>query len=151
MDEYIEIALLSALLVGVVSMISHPRFSPITSGALGILLLFSLLQPLFALIDGNGSFPIFKPLLPDGVTDVLEYSEGVYFEAMSDCIEESFGLSETDLKIKAEGFDIEKLKYKSISVTLVGGGYFTDRERVENFIIENFLGEGGRASVVYGT
>lgn len=149
MDEYMLVVTLASFVIGVISLLVHPRLSPISSGALGILLLFSFLSPIEALVGEIIDMPTITPSVPPVSENYESFAEEAYRDAMTDYILEVTGLKDEDVIIEPSEFSFTDMRYARISVTLVRGGVFFDKSRLYNLIYENFVLPSGSLTIDY--
>ena len=140
---------LASFVIGVISMLVHPRLSPISSGALGILLLFSFLSPIDALVGEIVNMPKIMPDVPPISSGYESVAEEAYREAMIDYIIEVTGLEDGNIVVEPTDFSFTDMRYSSISVTLTRGGVFFDKTRLYNLIYDNFTLPSGSLTIEY--
>ena len=142
-EGYFEGILILSSLFAMASGLVHPRLKNATAFGMGVLLFCSIMLPLVDIIsDING----------DSLFNELELD--IDYNATDDMIEEAFerGISEyvadkyaVDVKlvsVKADGFDMEKMRADRIYVTLSGKAALLDFKKIEDEICQEFTSGG---------
>ena len=136
-----------ATAVGVGSIICHGVMREAVKGALGIILVATLLTPFLGALKGffeleipeigNGSYGEF-----DEIT-ALAFSEGV-----RDAIVDEFSVS-GDVRVIVRDFDPAQLRAESITVIIPTSAALVDFRAVREYTERNFSRDGG-CEVLYG-
>ena len=139
--------ILLSVAVGLCGAVCHGVMREAVRGALGIILVATLLVPFLGVVDGlsdleipdvgNGEYGEF------GEITALAFSEGVR-EAIGD----EFSIN-GDVRVVVRGFDPSSLRAESITVVIPTSAALVDFRAVREYAEKHFTGDGG-CEVVYG-
>ena len=146
-DSIYGAAVVLPLVFGVITTLSHPRFSSAISAASGVMLVAAVAVPLLSLFSEIVRLPSFSPLLPT-LSGVSDYTEEKYLDALVDYIADEMGVPREDVSVACEGFELSTLRFRSITVTLSGSAVFSDTTRLREVLSSNFVADGGTARVL---
>lgn len=144
MKEYlIAVVLITAL----VALCSHFLSGTDAAGygrlSLGIVLLWAVLSPLVSLLSALPALPSLPELsVPETDTPLYEqYAEEGFCEGLALAVEERFGISAEQISVRAEGFDVMKMRAQRIYILLRGKAVFADSAAIAAFVEDEGLGE----------
>ena len=147
LNEYAITVLKLSLFVGVALNLAHPKQEKVIRLSLGIILLSAVTLPFVDIIADNGLN--LDLILPDEGIDV-EVSDDAIEEAFEDGIREyicsSYGLSSSDVKVMADGFDLSSMTASRLYVTLSGKGAYVDYRALADHLAEEFT-RGGECRI----
>ena len=146
-DDIFGAVVLLSLVLGVLGMLSHPRFRPMISTVTTVMLVASVLVPILSLISELVSLPNFSPILPSSPS-VSEYTEEEYLAALTDYIADELDVTADAVSVIGEGFDLSTLRFRSVTVTLSGGAVFADTTALRELLLASFVADGGSARVL---
>jgi len=146
LGEYLFLLILVSASSAVISYLSYP--SELLSSAkrgLSLILLFAIVSPLPALLDGVRSFS-FSDL--DFGSDIEHY-EGEYERTLeeafcfgiSGAVSEEFSLDKDNIEVSASGFDVQNMKAKKVYVRLSGYAAMADSRRIEDYLNSLDIGD----------
>ena len=148
LDGYFSITLATSILVSVAVSLAHPRLRGISSFAAGVLLISVILLPLVDIIKG---FDIDKALGDikftielDGASD--DAIELAFEKGIAQYVAEEYGVSEDDVQVFVDGFDMSELVARRIYVTLSGRAALLDFRSIERLLADEFT-RGGECEV----
>lgn len=147
--EYLFLALVLSLLIGVVSALSLPEHASETRAALGAVALFALASPIVSLLGSGISPPslgeIILPEYSDGYTQVLSEA---YEDGLCCAIAERLGIERDEVSVLVRDIDVKNMRASSLRVTLTGGAALADVRGLREWLSGEFLASGADGEVV---
>ena len=111
---------------------------------LAVVLLWAVLSPLAGLLQSlPSSFPSFSLPETEGTDSPLyaERAQQGFCDGIRAAVCEKFSLSEEELSVRAEGFDMAVMRAERIHILLKGKGVLADGFAIEAFIEGENLGD----------
>lgn len=143
MKEYLLSVFAICTVVGLVSFLSHGKLRSAERIVLGIITLYVILSPLPSAIK-NFDVDDFFSFDTDGVGeqggDISEVAEEAFARGVALAVAEEFSLEASDIRVRVEGFDFEKMSAERIRVTLSGRASTADYRAVEEYLNKQQFG-----------
>ena len=111
--------------------------------ALGIVLLYAVLSPLVSLLSALPSLPS----LPDSPQEDTDaplyevYAQEGFCRGIAVAVGEKFSVPEALISVRAEGFDVQKMRAEKIHILLRGEAIFADGFSIESYVEGEGLGD----------
>lgn len=137
MSGHFALVFAVAFAAAVASFVSYDGGKSVTMrGAISIVLLLSVSQPIMAFAKELSELraPTFSGFDGEEVGEYEEVAKDAFSEGVCKLIAEEYSLSEKNISVKAEGFDVKSMTAEKIYVTLYGKAAFLDPRAVEKFI-----------------
>lgn len=144
MREYLLGIFALVFLIGVCRMIGYRSEDDAASRfAFAVLVLYTVLTPVFSGGVNIGSLDMgdFDISIPEGDRDYITVTESAFKNGVHSLICSEFSLSQDEVRVEVEGFDIERVRASSIRVYLSGRAALADNKRIEKYVTDNGLGE----------
>ena len=142
-DNYFGGLLALCVFVSVALGVAHPRMKKAISFGAGVLIICAIMLPL---VDILVSFKSDNAL--DGLFDNINYDatdnaiELAFEEGLAEYVSLKYDVDQGDVLVKADGFDMEKLRAERIYVTLAGKAVLIDYKSLEDEIGKQFTFSG---------
>ncbi len=144
MSEQFALVFAVAFAAAVASFLSYDGGkSVVLRAGISIVLLVAVAQPVMAFAEELSELraPTFSDFDAEQVGEYEEVAKDAFAEGVCRLIAEEYSLSEKNLSVKIEGFEIKSMTAKKIYVTLYGKAAFIDPRAVEKFINNYEIGE----------
>ena len=148
MAEYFVTLFVSGAAIAILSYLSYPGASErAVKIACGILMLYSVVTPLFALVEEFSSFDpddFFGQIGEYSPSDDEEYMKATkeaFKEGIVRLISSEYKISKSDITVTVFDFDFEKMSAGKIKVILRGEGATADYRAIRNYINSLEIGE----------
>ncbi len=149
MKEYLVALIAISLACSIALALSHTALRRTLRGALGVLLLVSLLSPLVTLArDVTGlSLPELDLALGEGEDAFIKITETAFEEGIAAAVGERWrGVS--GVRVYSRGFDTSDMLADRITVYLSDDSVWIDYREVREYVAENFTRDGA-CEVIY--
>ena len=142
MKEYVASLLLLCAVISIGSLLAYRENDKILHFAFSVIFCAAVILPLSANIGGALSSGISDSeiSLPDGEREYEACAEKALAEAFRTVLCDELGIPEDNMRLDGEGFDFERMRFSSVSISLYGSSVFSDISAIERFAKENFGG-----------
>ena len=141
-EKYATESLKLLVFIAIALNFTHPKQSKVAGMSVGMVLLCAIMLPFVDIIDKT-DWKISNFTKPEiGETENFEVMEKVFEDAVATYISEFYGIDRSDVKVMADGFDIELMRAERIYVTLSGKALTLDYRSLETKIESEFTDEG---------
>ena len=143
MSEYLSAVFVASLICGLFGYLSHGKLRSAERIAIGIIMLYIIFAPITDLVTDFRSKDFATDVtLPDGADD--DQLSSIAMEAFENgvalLVADEFSLSRENIRVRAEGFDFEKMKAERLVVILCGSAVTADYRMIENYLNEQNFG-----------
>lgn len=147
--ESLILFILSSVAVALCSALAHPALRGAVRGALGLILLLTLIMPF---TDGVGkllSGEIKLPEYSDGSgTEFEKITLAAFEEGITASLIERYGTALAGVRVRVRGFDPSEMRADGITVILPEGAESLDYREMRDYLDKNFT-RGGGSEVFY--
>lgn len=149
MTEYLVTLVSASLVCSIALALSHVALRRTLRGALGVLLLVSILAPLVTLVRDVTSIrlPDIDLALGEGEDAFLEITAAAFEEGIAEEIEGKWQSAE-GVRVRSRGFDTSDMLADSITVYLSEELVWLDYRQMRDYVAESFT-RGGTCEVIY--
>ncbi len=148
LTEYLFSVVIFASVAGFLSFAAYPGKSEKTiKFATAVLLLYTVLTPVFAIVSGFTDGSIEDILTPDyeapnpNDEEYLAIAENAFKEGICKLICTKYGAKSDEMNIFIYGFDFRSMKCEKIKVVLFGTSAILDTRGIAAYITEEGLGK----------
>ena len=137
MTEHFALVFAVAFAASVASLVSYDGGKGVAArGAISIVLLLAVSQPVIAFASELSELraPTFSGFDTEEVGEYERVAEEAFAQGVAKLIAEEFSLSEKNISVKTEGFDVSNMSAEKIFVTLYGRAALCDPGAIEKFI-----------------
>jgi len=147
--EPLFLFVLSSVAVALCAALAHPALRGAVRGALGVILLLTLLVPFTDAVGGLLSGEIRLPEYSDeSGTGFEEITLAAFEEGITASLIDRYGVGLTGVRVRARGFDPSVMRADGITVVLPEGAESLDYREIRDFLDKNFT-RGGGSEVFY--
>ena len=143
MKAYLLSVFAICLVASLLGFLSHGRFRSIEKITIGVIMLYVILSPLPSAIRSFDPNDFFSFELPGDVEyegDAYAVAEEAFGRGVALAVAEEFSLDVSDIRVKTDGFDFEKMYAERIKVTLSGKAAGADHRAIESFLNKQEFG-----------
>lgn len=142
MREYLLSVFAICLVASLVGFFSQGRLRSTEKIVIGIITLYVVISPIGSAVKNFDPDDIFSFDIPSTETggNVSAVAEEAFARGIAVAVAEEFSLKASDIRVKTQGFDFEKMSAERIKVTLSGGAVTSDYRAIESFLNKQQFG-----------
>lgn len=147
LKEYLVGILSACTFFAVLSGVAHRKFNAATRFGVGILMICVIMLPLVDIFANFDAYSALEELIGDvGYDSTDSMIELAFEDGVRRHLADKYSVDPECISVRADGFDMEKLKAHRIYVSLSGEAVYLDYHRIERHVEDEFT-EGGKCEV----
>lgn len=142
MKGYLLSVFAICVVAALLGFLSHGRLRSTEKIVIGIIMLYVLLSPLSTAIKNLDPNDIFSFDIPssENMGNASAVAEEAFGRGIAVAVAEEFSLEVSNIRVKTDGFDFEKMSAERIKVTLSGKAAAADHRAIESYLNKQNLG-----------